>query len=177
MSRIGLTLEQLLVATWSSPRRRGYAARVPGLNVLQGETIALVGDGRADMLDLLIDALASCTVVDGGAAAAAGTLRIHAQQAARVGVQALAITEPFDNISDDARALAVADLAGLSSLGVTSVVAVTDAELAASFADRVVVVRGGQVVVAYPVVAAVPRARTDIEPVSQRLAAHLSAVS
>lgn len=175
MSRIGLSLEQLLVATWSASAPPAYAARVAGLNVLRGETVALVGDGADAVLHDLADALTACTVIDGANAAAAGTIRIHAQQAARVGVQALAITEPFSGASDDARALAVADLAGLSSLGVTSVVVVSDVDLAASFADRVAVVRRGEVVVAYPVVSPTPRAPTDIEPISQRVAARLAA--
>lgn len=174
MSRIGLSLDQLLVATWSAATPPAYVARVAGLNLLRGETVALVGDDAAAVFDQIADLLPVCTVIDGDNAAQAGTLRIHAQQAARVGVQSLAITEPFANVGEDARALAVADLAGLSSLGVTTVVLVADADLAAAFADRVAVVRDGAVVVAYPVIAPAPRAAGDIEPVSRRIAARLA---
>ena len=174
MSRIGLSLDQLLVATWSATTPPAYAARLPGLNILRGETVALVGDGAAALLDEIANVMPVCTVIDGDNAAQAGTLRIHAQQAARVGVQSLAITEPFATVGDDGRALAVADLAGLSALGVTTVVAVADADLAAAFADRVAVVRDGAVVVAYPVLAPAPRAAEVIEPVSRRVAARLS---
>jgi hypothetical protein len=173
MSRIGLTPDEL-AATWSGHAVRGYVARVAGLNVLAGETIALVGTGVEELLELLMDAIPRCTVVDGANAAAGGTLRIHAQQAARVGVEAIAITDPFAAASLEARDLAVADLAGLRNLGVTTVVAVTDADLGAAFADRVAVVRDGQVVVAYPVVAPTPRAAEDIAPVSRRIAHRLA---
>ena len=174
MSRIGLSLDQLLVATWSAATPPTYVARLPGLNLLRGETVALVGDGAAALLNSIADLLPVCTVIDGDNAAQAGTLRIHAQQAARVGVQSLAITEPFASVGDAARALAVADLAGLSGLGVTTVVVVADADLAAAFADRVAVVQDGTVVVAYPVVAPAPRAAGDIEPVSRRVNARLA---
>jgi hypothetical protein len=173
MSRIGLTPDEL-AATWSARAVRGYVARVAGLNVLAGETIALVGTGVDQLLTLLMDAIPRCTVVDGANAAAGGTLRIHAQQAARVGVEAIAITDPFAAASPEARDLAVADLAGLRNLGVTTVVAVTDADLGAAFADRVAVVRDGQVLVAYPVVAPMPRAAEDIAPVSRRIADRLA---
>lgn len=174
MSRIGLTPDQLLVRTWSASTLATYAARAAGLNILRGETIALVGDGADTLLSMLSDALPVCTVIDGGAAAQAGTLRIHAQQAARVGVESLAITEPFADLDEAAVALAVADLAGLSALGVTTVVTVNDADLGAAFADRVAVVRGDEVVVAYPVVAPAPRSATDIEHVSRRVTARLT---
>ena len=173
MSRIGLSLEQLLVATWSAAAPPAYAARVAGLNILRGETIALVGEGTDVLLAAMADALPVCTVIDGDNAAQAGTLRIHAQQAARVGVQSLAITDPFGTVGDAGRALAVADLAGLTGLGVTTVVATDNVSLAAAFADRVAVVRAGQVVVAYPVLAPAPRAAGDIEPVSHRVTARL----
>lgn len=174
MSRIGLTPDELLVRTWSATTPPSYAARIAGLNILTGETIALVGTGAHALVASLADALPVCTVIDGAAAAQAGTLRIHAQQAARVGVQSLAINAAFAGLDDAAAALAVADLAGISSLGVTTVVAVDDADVAAAFADRVVVVRDGAVVVAYPVVAPAPRTLTDIEPVSRRVAARLT---
>ncbi|HEY8340244.1 MAG TPA: hypothetical protein VIK95_10265, partial [Egibacteraceae bacterium] len=90
MARIGLTPDELLVDTWSRPPA-SYAARLPGLNVLAGETLALVGSGTDVLLERLSDALAPCTIVDGSVAAAGGVLRVHAQQAARVGVRALAI--------------------------------------------------------------------------------------
>ena len=174
MSRIGLTPDELLVATWSGAATGGYAARVAGLNILAGETIALVGTGVEALLDVLMDALPRCTVVDGANAAAGGTLRIHAQQAARVGVRAIAITDPFAGTSPEAHDLAVADLAGLRNLGITTVVAVSDADLGAAFADRVAVVRDGEVVVAYPVIAPTPRRAEDIAPVSQRIAHRLT---
>lgn len=177
MARIGLTPDQLLASTWGASTRPSYAARVPGLNVLRGETLALVGLGADAVLDVLLDALDRCTMVDGAAAAAAGTLRIHAQQAARVGVAALAISDPFTGLGEAARALAVADLAGLKTLGVTTVVVVDDAELATAFADRVVVVRNGEVVVAYPVLAPAPRAADDVEPVRRRVVAQLAAIA
>ena len=175
MSRIGLTPDQLLVATWSSATRPTYAARTAGLNVLRGETIALVGEGRNEVLEQLGALLPVCTPVDGAAAAAAGTLRIHAQQAARVGVESLMISDPFAGVDEPARSLAVADLAGLRSLGVTTVVAVAEVALATAFADRVAVVRDGAIVAAYPVVAPVPRTHDDMEPVSRRVASRLAA--
>jgi hypothetical protein len=177
VARIGMTVDQLLVATWGSAARPTYAAHVAGLNVLRGETVALVGEGAAQILDELADALPTCTVIEGAAAAPAGTLRIHAQQAARVGVQSLAITDPFGGLDDEARALAVADLAGLESLGVTTVVAMDDVDIAAAFADRVAVVRDGVVVVAYPVLAPTPRSSGDIAPVAQRVSARLAATA
>ena len=174
MTRIGLTPDEL-AAGWSGRTGRGYAARVEGLNILEGETIALVGSGADALLSNLADALGRCTFIDGGAAAAAGTLRIHAQQAARVGVTSVAVTDPFVAVEGHARALAVADLAGLGNLGITSVVEVTDADLGAAFADRVAVVRQGKVVVAYPVTGPTPRTPQDIDPVSRRVAARLTA--
>ena len=59
MTRIGLTPDELLVATWSGGRPRGYAARMAGLNVLEGETIALVGSGVGDLLVAAADAIVS----------------------------------------------------------------------------------------------------------------------
>ena len=174
VSRIGLSLEQLLVATWGAAARPTYAAHVKGLNILRGETVALVGTGAQELLAHLADALPRCTVIEGAAAAPAGTLRIHAQQAARVGVESLAITDPFVDVDDEACALAVADLSGLTSLGVTTVVVVTDADTGAAFADRVAVVRDGAVVVAYHVLAPAPRSETDIAPVAARIAARLN---
>lgn len=173
MSRIGLTPDEL-AATWSGRAARGYVARVAGLNILEGETIALVGTGVNALLEVLMEALPRCTVVDGANAAAGGTLRIHAQQAARVGVRAIAITDPFVDTTPEAHGLAVADLAGLRNLAITTVVAVSDAALGAAFADRVAVVRDGEVVVAYPVVAPTPRRAEDIAPVSRRIADRLA---
>ena len=172
MSRIGLTPDQL-VATWSAATRPTYAARMQGLNILRGETVALVGGDTGDLLNALADTLPVCTVIDGASAAAAGTLRIHAQQAARVGVQSLAITDPFGALGEDATALAVADLAGLPGLGVTTIVATSDVDLAAAFADRVAVVDEGAVLAAYPVLAPTPRRQADIDPVSRRVTARL----
>jgi hypothetical protein len=173
MHRIGLHPDEL-AATW---RPRRYAARVPGLNVLEGETLALVGQGTDAVLTALAAALPGATWVDGQVAAEGGALRIHAQQAARVGVRALTVTGPFDPQLDDAgRALAVADLAGLRDLGLTTIVEVADADLAVLFADRVVVVADGRPVVAYPVVAPTPRVMADVRPVTERLAARLAAL-
>lgn len=172
--RIGLTPDELLATTWSGGAARGYAARIAGLNVLDGETIALVGTGVEDLLAELAGVLPECTFIDGAAAAEAGGLRIHAQQAARAGARAVAVTEPFAAASASARALAVADLAGLRNLGITTVVAVADAELGAAFADRVALVTDAKVVVAYPVLAPTPRRPQDIEPVRQRIASRLT---
>lgn len=169
MARIGLTPDELLLEAWSRPPA-SYAARTPGLDVLEGETLALVGSGSDLLLERLGEVLAPCTIVDGGVAAAGGVLRVHAQQAARVGVRALAISEPFGPaLSPAARALAVADLAGLGSLGLTTVVAIADSALAALVADRVVVVADGEPVVAYPVIAPAPRRLSDVAPVLDRL--------
>ncbi len=175
MPRIGLSLDQL-AATWA-PRAVRYAAHVPGLDVLAGETLALVGDGTDVLVTELAAALGEHTAwVDGPVGAAGGALRIHAQQAARVGVRALAVTGPFDEGLDDVgRSLAVADLAGLGDLGLTTVVEVADVTIAALFADRVVVVRDGRPVVAYPVVTPVPRLPGDVAPVVHRVDAHLAA--
>jgi hypothetical protein len=154
--------------------RAVYAARLPGLNVLAGETLALVGTGTDRLLDRLAVALVRCAWVDGTVAAAGGALRIHAQQAARVGVRALAVTGPVDACgAAHAQALAVADLAGLGDLGLTVVVDVARVETAALFADRVVVVRGGDPVVAYPVVQPTPRLPADVRPVTERVEARL----
>jgi hypothetical protein len=173
MHRIGLHPDEL-AATWV-PRR--YACRIAGLDVLEGETIALVGEGTDEVLTELAAALPHATWVDGQIAAEGGALRIHAQQAARVGVRALTVTGPFDARLDEAgRALAVADLAGLGELGLTTIVEVADADLAALFADRVVVVAQGRPVVAYPVIAPTPRVLADVRPVTERLAARLAAV-
>jgi hypothetical protein len=177
MPRIGLSPDEL-AATWSAEPLR-YAAHIPGLSVLAGETIALVGHGTDDVLTPLAAALGDDTAwVDGQVGAAGGALRIHAQQAARVGVRALAITGPFDAELDEAgRALAVADLAGLRDLGLTTVVEVADVTLAALFADRVVVVAGGLVSVAYPVVTPLPRVPDDVAPVVDRVGARLAVAS
>lgn len=174
MPRIGLSLDEL-AATWS-PGAVRYAAHVSGLDVLAGETIALVGDGTGDLLTELVAALGAHTAwVDGAVGAAGGALRIHAQQAARVGVRALGVTGPFDVALDEAgRALAVADLAGLRDLGLTTVVEVADVTIAALFADRVVVVRDGRPAVAYPVVTPIPRAPDEVAHVVDRVGARLA---
>lgn len=171
--RVGLTPDEL-AAAWGGCGPRRYAAVTPGLSVLAGETLALVGDGSLALLERLAGALEGCLRLDGAAAATAGTVRIHAVQAARVGVSALAVTDPFGTGSAG-RALALADLAGLADLGLTTVVAVTDVSLAALFADRVVVVRDGRPVVAYPVVAPTPRSPADVAPVADRVTARLAA--
>lgn len=174
MQRIGLTPDEL-AATWSSPRR--YAAHVPGLDVLEGETLALVGTGTDALLTELAAELAGSAWVDGEVAASGGAVRIHAQQAARVGVRALTITGPFDTgLAEAGRALAVADLAGLGDLGITTIAVVADAELGALFADRVVVVAEGRPVVAYPVIAPTPRVGADVQLVTDRVAARLAAL-
>jgi hypothetical protein len=175
MAQIGLTLDHVLLKTWGSQRPQTYAARIPGLGVLRGETLALVGSGTALLLELLARELSGCRRIDGAAAARVGRLRIEAQRLARDRVPAVAISEPFVGNGPDARGLAVADLAGLSELGLTTVVEVADATLAALLADRVVVVRDGAPVVAYPVVAPPPRTLVDVHPVTDRLYARLSA--
>jgi predicted ABC-type transport system involved in lysophospholipase L1 biosynthesis ATPase subunit len=174
MSPIGLTPDQLLAATWSGPSRASYVLRSAELNVLRGETIALVGDGCEQVLARLGERLPACMQVEGAGAAAAGTLRIHAQQAVRVGMESLIVSDPFGDLDEAARSLAVADLAGLRSLGVTTLVAVADVDLGAAFADRVAVVREARVVAAYPVVAPAPRSPGDIEPVSRRVTSRLA---
>jgi hypothetical protein len=175
MPRIGLTPDEL-AATWSAEPRR-YAAHVPGLDVLVGETIALVGEGTTAALEQLVAALGPRTAwVDGAAAVAGGSLRIHAQQAARVGVRALAVTGPIDaELAGAGIGLAVADLAGVGELGLTTVVEVADAALAALFADRVAVVRERRITAAYPVVSPFPRVADDVAPVVERVASRLRA--
>lgn len=170
--RIGLTPDEL-AASWGTSTARRYAACVPGLRVLAGETVALVGEATGELLERLADELDGCVRVDGSVAAAGGTVRIHAVQAARVGMDALAISDPFAGTGADARDLALADLAGLAELGLTTVVAVTDVTLAARFADRVVVVAAGQPLVAYPVLAPTPRSSEQVAPVADRVAARL----
>lgn len=174
MTRMGLTPDELLVATWAPGRRPAYAARAGGLNVLRGETVALTGGGTGRLLDELGGALDSCVALDGATAAAGGVLRVHAQRAARAGARSLTVTEPFRGLDGAGRALAVADLAGLSDLGLTTVVQIADAALAALAADRVAVVRDGEAVVSYPVLAPVPRTPDDVGPVAARLRARLS---
>lgn len=173
--RIGLTPDEL-VATWGGDHRHRYAARVPGLSVLAGETLALVGAGSSALLERLAGELDGCLDLDGAAAATAGTVRIHAVQAARVGVNALAISDPFSRATGATRALALADLAGLTDLGLTTVVALADVTLAALFADRVAVVRDGQPVVAYPVLAPTPRSTAEVALVADRVQARLAEV-
>jgi hypothetical protein len=175
MTRIGLTPDELLLATWSGGAPPSYAASIPGLNVLTGETVALVGSGREALLDRLGEVLPACLPIDGAVAAAGGALRVHAQQAARVGVKSLVVSDPFTGLGDEARSLAVADLAGLANLGLTTVVATADATLAALGADRVCIVRDGSPQVAYPVLAPTPRSLADVAPVTDRLATRLSA--
>lgn len=177
MARIGLSPDEL-AATWSAEPRR-YAAHVPGLDVLVGETVALVGDGTGALLETLVSALSgSTTWIDGRVAAAGGVLRVHAQQAARVGVPAVAITGPFDaGLGPAALALAVADLAGLRDLGLTTVVEVADVTVAARLADRVVVTARGRAAVAYPVVTPYPREAVDVATVVDRVGARLAALT
>lgn len=177
MARIGLSADELAATAWAGGQRRwSYAARLPGLNLLEGETVALVGDGTGALLEELAGALGRCGWVDGRVAAAGGVLRVHAQQAARVAVPALAVTGPFDDrLGEPARALAVADLAGLGDLGLTVVVEVADVTLAALFADRVVVVDAGRPVVAYPVIQPTPRLPADVSAVTERVHARLAA--
>lgn len=176
MTRLGRTPDEL-VNTWATGALPRYAARLPGLSVLAGETLALVGEGAEELLGRLADALADCARLDGTVAAAGGTLRIQAYQAARVGVRALAISEPFAGATPAMRSLAVADLAGLGAMGLTTVVAVGDVTLAALVADRVVVVVDGRAQVAYPVLAATPRSVAEVAPVTDRVSARLAAIA
>jgi hypothetical protein len=181
MSRLGLTPDELLLATWSAARPPAYAARLDGLTLLQGEMLALVGSGTLTVLEELAAALTRsmgrCAWIDGPVAAAGGVVRVHVQQAARVGVGAVAITGPFDadGLPAEARSLAVADLAGLGDLGVTAIVEVADVATAALFADRVAVVADGRPVVAYPVLAPRPRRAADVVTVTDRVRARLAA--
>lgn len=176
MTRLGRTPDEL-VSTWATGSLPTYAACVPGLNVLAGETLALVGEGASELLGSLADVLAECVHVDGAVAAAGGTLRVQAYQAARVGVRALAISEPFADATPAMRALAVADLAGLAAMGLTTVVVVGDVTLAALVADRVVVVGQGRPQVAYPVLAQAPRSLAAVAPVTDRVSARLAAIA
>lgn len=171
--RIGLTPDEL-AATWGGECRHRYTAHVPGLSVLAGETLALVGTGSSALLERVAGELDGCLHLDGAGAAAAGTMRIHAVQAARVGIRALAVSDPFSGTGPATRALALADLAGLADLGLTTVVSLADVTLAALFADRVVVVRDGQPVVAYPVLAPTPRSAAEVAPVADRVQARLA---
>jgi hypothetical protein len=174
MTQIGLSPDALAAA----PPKAAYAARSPGLNLLDDQTVALVGTGTGTCLQDLAERLQRCTWIDGRVAAAGGSLRVHAQQAARVGVRALAVTGPIDaDLPSHARALAVADLAGLGDLGLTVVVEVDDVETAALFADRVAVVRDGQPVIAYPVVHPSPRRPVDVQVVTERVQARLRATA
>jgi hypothetical protein len=170
MTRIGLSLDELLASTWASGRAARYAARLPGLDVLEGETVALVGEGAGAMVDRFAEHVQGVLPVDGAVAARSGSLRIHAQQAARVGIHALAVSDPFPGLGDAATAIAVADLASLAALGLTTLVAASDPDAALLFADRVVLMRHGVVDVAYPVVAPAPRVAADVAPVAERLA-------
>lgn len=170
VSRIGLSVDELLASTWASGKFARYAAHLPGLDVLEGETVALVGEGAGDMVDAFTAALPEALPIDGAIAARGGTLRIHAQQAVRVGVTALAISDPFPGLGPEARALAIADLASLGGLGLTVLVAASDLEAALLFADRVVLLRDGRVRAAYPVVQSHPRVPADVASVRDRLA-------
>lgn len=173
-TRVGFSPDELVLHTWGTDRTPRYAARVPGLNVLVGETLALVGDGTHALLEALAEELDDCVRLDGAAAAAAGTVRIHAVQAARVGIRGLVVTDPFAGTGASSHDLALADLAGVADLGLTTVVAVTDVGVAALFADRVVVVRDGRPQVAYPVLAPTPRSPAEVVPVTDRVTARLA---
>lgn len=172
MTRIGLTLDELLATTWASGTAARYAARLPGLDVLQGETVAVVGEGAGELVDTFADAVQGALPLDGRIAAQGGTLRIHAQQASRVGVTALAVSDPFPGLSREAKALAVADLASFARLGLTTVVAASDQSCALLFADRVVLLRAGRVEAAYPVIAPYPRTAASVAAVADRLATY-----
>lgn len=177
MQRIGLTGDHL-AAHWDAAPQRRYAAHVPGLRVLEGESLALVGDGTARLLERVASAVERCAWVDGAVAAAGGVLRVHARQAARVGITTLAVTGPLDTgLPAAARQLAVADLAGLGDLGLTVLAEVADPEIAALFADRVVVVAGGVAQAAYPVLQAFPRVPSQVRPVTERVRSRLGAVA
>lgn len=173
MRRVGLTPDEMLL-TWSASSVRRYVAHLPGLDVLAGETIALVGSGTARIAALLIDALPAAVVIDGAAHARGGALRIAAQAARRDGAEAVVVSDPFTDVAEMARPVAVADLAGLSQLGLTTIVEAAEVQLAAMFADRVAVVEDGHMVVAYPVLASAPRTVDDIAPVMARLQRRLS---
>jgi hypothetical protein len=171
MTRVGLTLDELLAATWAAGRPLRYAAHLPGLDVLEGETVALLGEGAGALVDAFAAEIDGALPLDGAVGARGGALRIHAQQAARIGVRALAISDPFPGLGPEARDLAVADLATFAGLGLTTVVAASDPAAALLFADRVVLLRDGAVAAAYPVVAPFPRRAADVSAVAVRLAA------
>lgn len=175
MTRIGLTLDELLATTWASGVAARYAARLPGLDVLEGETVALVGEGAGDLVDAFAAQVDGALPIDGGIGAHGGALRIHAQQASRVGVRALAVSDPFPGLGVEAKSLAVADLASFARLGLTTVVAASDRDAALLFADRVALLRAGRVEAAYPVVAGYPRTAEAVRPVAERLDARLAA--
>lgn len=174
--RIGLTPDELLLATWSAPRRPRYVARTAGLNVLQGETLALVGPGASRLADDLAAVLPDVARLDGAGHARGGSLRIAANAAVRTGARSLIVTDPFAGLARHARALAVADVAGLAQLGVTTVVIVDDVDLATLAADRVVVARAAQAEVAYPVLAPAPRTLADVSHIAARVRARLAGV-
>jgi len=173
MARIGLTPDEMLL-TWSAASVRRYVARVPGLDVLAGETIALVGTGTAEVAGRLRAAVGTTTDIDGTSHAAAGAIRVAAQSARRAGAEVVVLSDPFTDLAEVARPIAVADLASLSQLGLTTIVEVSDPLLAAQFADRVAVVVDGGVTVAYPVLAQTPRSEADIAPVMERLQRRLA---
>lgn len=177
MTRLGLTPDHLLATTWGGEQPYRYVACIPGLTVLAGETLALVGSGAADLRDRLTAAIGDTAPLEGPGAAARGTLRIHAQQAARVGLQAIAVSDPFAvPLEAAARDLAIADLAGVASLGLTCVVDLADPTVAALVADRIVVVRNALPITAYPVLAPIPRRAADVAAVLARTRQRLTAV-
>lgn len=175
MTRMGLSIDELVARTWVGGHAERYVARSRGLHVLECQVVALIGAGAPEFREHLSTAIEGCVPIDGPAAAHAGTLRIHAMQAARVGLRAIAVSDPLRGLSPTAAGLALADLAGLGDLGMTVVVDLADAESAALVADRVVVVADGMPDRAYPVLAPHPRSPREVAAVTARALATLAA--
>lgn len=176
MTRIGLSIEELVATTWTGERLPQYVARADGLDLLAGEVVALVGPGAAALRQRIQASTETCAPIDGPLAAGTATLRVEARRAARAGWQAVAVSDPLvDGLDGDAASLAIADLASIAALGLAAVVDLVDAQVAALVADRVAVVEDGRVDRSYPVLAPRPRRAEDVEPVTERTLARLAA--
>lgn len=176
MTRIGLSIDELVAATWADERLPRYVARADGLHVLAGEVVAVVGPGAPALRRRVAATTAACAAIDGPLAAGTGTLRVEARRAARAGRQAVSICDPLaGDLDSAAAALAIADLASIPALGLAAVVDLADARVAALVADRVVVVEEGRIDRSYPVLAPRPRRAEDVAPVTERALARLAA--
>lgn len=175
MTRIGLTPDEL-AALPAAGRPLRYAAHVDGLSILAGEVLAVVGPGATALRERISERLAGVLPVDGSYAARGGTLRIQAVGARRVGLTALSISDPLaGDVPPAAASLALADLAGLADLGLTTLVEFADPEAAALVADRVVVAALDGPDRAYPVLAPHPRVHGDVAMVTARTRRRLAA--